>query len=399
MVTSNAPADTQAFLAPPASLLTQLTDPNTGQDTYAFPLQTTAWLKMQDVVRIALSFPLSKDDFTSLYGTFTDEGTVDTALTILGAIQQTASQYGDPQTLISQIAQFQQADTAPDSIYANAVWLAAQTQLTAQQIAALLQDGLNDIGKNPDPQTRIDELTELLTGQGGVNPMAATLQSEISDFQTKVSTFYGTLSTELTGQTNSLEWYLNQSSNVLTDAQNDVADDEAAINQMNATIKQLNDEYVGFTVAASVSPVLLLIPVFGIFLAIADATTFGILATKVKEQLDAVKQSLANEQEEEQKKAALVTQLTNFNASAKDVDVDGKAFLDAISTLIAGWTQFGDQITLRLKSLTTDDVKDWSDFMTNVGFQTSLDGWNLIASKAEAFFTAGLVQFSQQSSS
>ena len=399
MVTGNPPADTQAFLAPPASLLTQVTDPNTGQDTYAFPLQTTAWLKMQDVVRIALSFPLAKDQFTNLYGTFTDEGSVDTALTILGAIQQTASQYGDPQTLISQIAEFQQANTAPDSIYANAVWLAAQTQLTAQQIASLLQDGLNDIGQNPDPQTRIDELTELLTGQGGVNSLAATLLGEISDFQTKTSTFYQTLNTELTGPTNSLEWYLNQSSNILTDAKNAVADDEAAINQMNATIKQLNDEYVGFTVAASVSPVLLLIPFFGIFLAIADATTFGILATKAKEQLDAAQEALASEQEEEQKKAALVTQLTGFDTSAQDIDVDGKAFLDAISKLSAGWTEFGGQITLRLKSLTTDDVKDWSEFMTNVGFQTSLDGWNLIASKAEAFFTAGLVQFSQQSSS
>jgi hypothetical protein len=118
-----------------------------------------------------------------------------------------------------------------------------------------------------------------------------------------------------------------------------------------------------------------------------------------RSQLDAVKQALANEQEEEQKKAALVTQLTGFNASAKDVDVDGKAFLDAISKLMAGWTEFGDQITLRLKSLTTDDVKDWSEFMTKLGFKTSLDGWNLIASKAEDFFTAGLVQFSQQTSS
>jgi hypothetical protein len=93
-----------------------------------------------------------------------------------------------------------------------------------------------------------------------------------------------------------------------------------------------------------------------------------------------------------------VTQLTGFNTSVKDVDVDGKAFLDAISQLIAGWTEFVDQITLRLKSLTTDAVKDWSEFMTRLGFETSMEGWNLIASKAEAFFTAGLVQFSQQSS-
>jgi hypothetical protein len=352
---------------------------------------------MQDVVRIALGFPLSKSTFTSLYGTFTDEAAVDTAIDILGAIQQTASQYGDPQTLISQIEQFQKANTAPDSIYANAVWLAAQTQLTAQQIASLLQIGLQDIGQSPDPKTRIEELTELLTGDGGINPMATTLQGQISAFQTKASAFYTTLNSELTGPTNSLEWYLNQSSNVLTDAQNAVKDDQAAIDQMNTTIKQLNDEYIGFTVAASVSPVFLLIPFFGPIIAVADATTFGVLAAKVKKELDAAREALSKEEALEQQKAALVTQLTGFNKSVADVDVDGKAFLDAISTLISGWGEFTNQVNLRLNSLTTADVEDWSAFLTKINFQASLNGWNLIATKAESFYTAGFVRFSEQS--
>jgi hypothetical protein len=399
VTTSFAPTDTQSFLAPPPHLLTQVTDPTTQQPTYAFPLQTTAWLKMQDVVRIALSFPLSKDTFVAKYGTFTDEGTVDTAVTILGALQQTANQYGDPLSLISQIAEFQKANIAPDSIYANAVWLAAQTQLTAQQIASLLQIGMTDIGNNPSPAERISELTELLTGQGGINSLAATLQTEIGAFQNKTSTYYQTLNTELTGDTNSLKWYLGQASNVLTDAQNAVTNDLKTIQQMKDTIETLNSEYIGFTVAASVSPVFLLIPFFGIFLAIADATTFGVLASNVKKALDQAREDLGNEEVEEQKKAALVTQLTSFNTSAQTVEVDGQAFLDAVGMLIGGWTEFQQQINLRLTSLTTDDVADWSAFLTKINFQSSLAGWNLIDTKAEAFFTAGLVQFSPQSQS
>jgi hypothetical protein len=383
-----------AFLQPPAALLTTVTNPNTNQPDYAFPLQTAAWLKMQAMVKTALGFPLTKSNFTNLYGTFTDEATVETALSILGAIQQTANKYGDPQTLISSLPQFQTANTAPDTIYGHAVWLAAQTQLAAQQIASLLQDGLTDIGQNPDPKVRIQELTELLTGQGGVTSYATTLQRYITDFQTATSKFYDELNGELTGDTNSLDWYLKQSGNVLADANSAVANDKKAIDNLNKTIKQLNDEYIGFTVAASVSPVLILIPFLGPFIAIADATTFGILATKVKQQLEGLKSTLSQTQADYQKKSALVTQLGNFNLSTTDVDTDSKQFLDAIGTLISGWSEFTGQITLRLNGLTVADVADWSAFMTKLGFQTALDGWNLIDQKAEAFYQAGFVQFS-----
>ena len=113
--------DTNPLIQPPPALLTTVTDPNTKQTNYAFPLQTDAWLKMQAVVKTAIAFPLSADDFTSLYGTFSDQGSVETAVAILGAIQKTAAKYGDPQTLISELPQFQQADKAPASIYGNAV--------------------------------------------------------------------------------------------------------------------------------------------------------------------------------------------------------------------------------------------------------------------------------------
>src|SRR5690242_1870643 len=110
MVIDSRPTATETFLQPPAGLLKVLKDPRTGESTYAFPLQTEAWIKMQDVVRIALSFPLSKPTFKSQYGDFSNEGVVETALMILGMLQTTASQYGDPETLISQIPDFQKAN-------------------------------------------------------------------------------------------------------------------------------------------------------------------------------------------------------------------------------------------------------------------------------------------------
>jgi hypothetical protein len=389
---------TDTLIQPPEALLITVTDPSTNQTDYAFPLQTTAWLKMQAVVATALAFPLTQTDFTNTYGTFTDEGVVETALTILGSINTTAAKYGDPTTLISSLESFQQAGTAPTSIYGNAVWLAAQTQLAAQQIGSLLNQGLTDIGLNPDPATRVTELTELLTGQGGINSYASTLQGYIGAFETAVTAFYNELNGELTGPTDSLQWYLNQSSNILSDAKAAEATDAQTIDQLNSTIKELNDEYVGFTVAASVSPVLLLIPFAGPFLAVADATTFAVLATKVKSQLDAAQQRLDQVSDDDKKKQALIAVLGQFNLSAGDVESDGQNFLNTISTMISGWSEFQNQINLRVGALTENDVQNWSAFMTQLGFETALSGWNLVAAKAESFYQTGFVQFSTQSS-
>jgi hypothetical protein len=508
---------TNTLIQPPAGLLTQVTNPQTNQPDYAFPLQTNAWLKMQGVVTQALAFQLNSAGFEDLYGTFNDEGSVETALSILGQINTTAAKYGDPQTLISSLRAFQKSDTPPSTIYAHAVWLAAQTQLAAQQIESLLNVGLTDIGKDEtDPTQRLQDLTALLIGVGGVNSYAAMLQGYISGlgatitftaagsngdtvtingvvitlvtsgptgneiligdsavatainlytfltaqnappalevanysvsasapadgptvgvvtifnsssiagnsftlatsstaitlsgatlgedtgFLGAVSDFYDELNPQLTGQSNSLQWYLNQSSNIYTDAQNAVSSDEQQIDQLNDQIKQLNEEYIGFTVAASVSPVLLLFPFFGIFLAIADATTFAVLASKVKDQLNDLSTSLNSATGDEQKKSALVAQLGGFNKVAGNVETDGQDFLNAISKLLSGWAEFSNQITTRLSALTPEDLEDWSKFMDEIHFQTALDGWKLIEAKAEAFFQTGFVQFSTDTSS
>lgn len=395
-LTTTAPvADTATdpLITPPAALLTQVTNPQTSQTDYAFPLQTAAWIKMQNVVRTALSFPLTTDDFTKLYGTFADETSVTQAVAVLGQVNTTSAEYGDPTTLISQISAFQQAGTAPDSIYGNAVWLAAQTIEAAQQIVSLLQQGLTDIGQETDPAQRIEDLKELLQGDGSVSSYATTLSGQIGAFQTKTSTFYTTLNSELTGPTNSVQVYLNQGSNVLSDAKAIVKQDAQSIHAMTDTINELNKEYIGFTTSACVSPLLFLIPWFGPAIAVADAITFGVLAAKVKQQMDALRDKMSGMKADEAKKAALVTQLTGFNSSMQDVEGDGTDFLDAIGQLVSGWGAFESQIQLRLSSLTVADVEDWSAFMDKINFQAAVAGWQLIATKAEAFYLAGFVQF------
>ena len=423
---------------PPPSLLTQVTDPSTGQQGYAFPLQTKAWLNMQMLVAYGLMFPLTPSTFTDTYGTFADEGAVDQAVDILNQINKTAQKYGDPKTLISSVESFGTADAPPETIYGHAVWLAAQTQITAQQIGSLLKEGLTEIGKEPDPKKRLAELTELLTGDGGINSWAAKLTGYIKSFQSEVEAFYDELNAELTGpkaapsatpppsapsspakgqmyfstadntlywwdgnawQPTSLQSYLQQSGNVLSEARNEEAADVSQIEQLNKSITQLNSEYVGFTASASSSPALLLIPFAGVFLAVADATTFTVLAVKTKNQLATAQTSLDQLKAEDQKKLALVAVLGQFNTAVGDVESDGQTFLNAVSGLMGGWSEFQTQIQTGVNTLTPADVADWSKFMTTVNFNNALSSWNTVADKAEKFLQAGFVQFSTQTAS
>jgi hypothetical protein len=403
MTTANG---TIPLIQPPAALLTAVTNPNTNQPDQAFPLQAEAWLKLQHAVTKALQFPLTSTDFENTYGTFSDEASIETAVRILTEIKVTVTRLGDPQTLIGSLPNFQQSDTAPGSLYGIAVWLAEQTKVAAQNILSMLTRGLTDIGQQSDPTQRIEDLTKLLCGEngvggvvsGGVVSIAESLQGYIGEFELKLSDFYDALNDELTG-IGSLGEYLSQSSNVLAEAQNVVSGEAQQIAQLNASIQQLNDEYIGYTVAASVAPLLALVPFVGIFLAIADAATFGALASQAKQQLDAARQSLESATEDEQKKAALVTQLDAFNKAVAGVQTDGQDFLGAISGLMSGWGEFSNQMALRVISLTPGDVANWDVFMDRLGFQAAIDGWQLIENKADQFLQAGFVQFSTDTSS
>ena len=382
------------LIQPPESLLTPVTNPDTGNSGYAFPLQTAAWLNLQRMVTTALkNFPVSNTDFQDLYGTFGDEGTVEQAVSILSEIHDTLKKYGDPDTLIKSLPQFQQSDTAPREIYGHAVWLAAQTQLAAQQIRSLLNQGLADIGKIP-PATRIAELTELLTGEGGINSYATTLQDYISNFELAAQGFYDVLNPELTGQSNSLSWYLSLSDNILAEAETIAGADHELIDGLVGNIKTLTEEYVDFTLAAELAPVFLLFPVFGVVLAIADGVTFAEMANKVKGQLDGAFKDLKLDTDDEQKKTALVAALKQFKVDAENVEADGQEFLDAISGLMGGWSEFSSQIVLRLRALTPADVAHWGEFLTQLGFENAIEGWDLIAAKAESFYQNGFVRFS-----
>jgi hypothetical protein len=392
------------LVQPPAALLTPVTNPTTNQPDYAFPLQTEAWLRLQHSVTKALQFPSTSAAFEDTYGTFSDEASVETALSILNEIQATVATVGDPQTLINSVPKFQQSSTTPVSLYGAAVWLAEHTRIAAQSILSMLTVGLTGIGQESDPGQRLKDLMELLIGEdgvGGIVSIATPLQSDIRAFEVNVGDLYEALNDELTGSApgGSLSWYLSQSSNVLADAQNVVSSDTQLISQLNDSIQQLNDAYIGYTVAASVAPLLALIPFVGIFLAIAEAATFGALASQAKQQLESARQSLESATEDEQKKAALVTQLDAFNKAVGGVETDGRDLLDAIGGLSGGWNELSSQITLRLTSLTPTDVANWDVFMDRIGLQAAIDGWQLIENKADQFLRAGFVQFSTDASS
>lgn len=383
--------ETGSPLAPPAKLHIVYTDPETQRETFAFPLQTAAWLKLQIAVSVALQFPLNAADFTEQYGDFADKDEVLQAVSVLSQIRTTAAQYGDPQTLISDIEKFQQAspDDPPASLYGHAVFLSAQVQNAAADIVTLLQEGLTDIGNIDDPEQRLQDLTELLTGQGGVNDKANALVQQINTFSGKISAFLDSFNPELAAFQN----YIDESGNVLQQAQQDQQTLTTEIGDVAHDIHELNKEYIGFTVAAVAGSVLFAITIVGLPLAVADAAVFGTLAALTKKKIDHLQDELKDDKAELKQKVALVGVLTLFNKQASEVEEDGQQFVNALDTMVEGWTEFTTRINDLLDGLTAEDLADWSKFMQQVNFQSAKAGWQGIGAQAEAFFDKGFVRF------
>ncbi len=168
------------------------------------------------------------------------------------------------------------------------------------------------------------------------------------------------------------------------------------IKELNKDIAELNKQYVAFVAAASGSPVFLLIPIYGVVIAVADATTFAVMAEKVRHRIDDLRRQGEQIAKDKIQKLALVHVLENFNASVEHVHDEGDIFLDAIGTMAAGWSAFQTQIETRLLALTPEKLEQWGQFIDELQFRAAKQGWELIEAKAESFFQTGFVTFSPE---
>lgn len=360
--------------------------PPPGTPDEIFALQTTAWVNLQATVAAGLKLPITQGNFVAQYGNFagTQAAEIQDAIGYFSAINTSCTDFGDPTTLISQITQFTSATTPPLSLYGHGVWLAQQLAVTAQTISEYYTGTIAYVNAGHPWQPACSQLFS----QAGVLSNAQAMTTLCQKFSSEMSTFLAAL----TANVDALNTYVSSdSANVLSTAQTDLTNDTTDLTSDTAQLAKLNQEYIGFTVAAALSPVISLEPPLFLIDGIIDAAVFTGLAVAWKTKIDNLKATIASLKTEKQQAAALVTQVTSFNSFAALTVAQGQSFIDAVDQMAAGLIDFQTQLTAVESELNNFDSFD--DFFQQIHMQAAIDDWNNVASYANSWVTQGFVQF------
>jgi hypothetical protein len=389
--------------AAPADVQTNLQQTLASSPQYVFPLQTTTWHNMQMAVKAGLQIPIAQGDFTTKYGVFDDTADVQGAITIFTQLNDLLTKFGDPTSIAAEISKYTSMTDPPDAVFAHAVWLSQQTSLAAQDINNLIS-GLQDcLAPGTPVADKLEALKEICLDQGGISDKATTMKGKADTFNKKVANYYSNLNTTLTNTDvsgpDSLAKYLAKEDNVLAAAKQKVTDLSNDITSLQSQVATANQQYLAFTISASLAPVACMLPPLFIFGGIIDAAVCGSLAGVWKGKLDALNTQLQQEQVEEQKKAQLVADLQVLNDHADMINTTGLDFLNAVGSMVDGWATLTSQLADLIGNLSPDKLDDEGTFLLVTTLKGAVTSWNNVMSAADQFRNAGfLVQQAPPSS-
>lgn len=233
----------------------------------------------------------------------------------------------------------------------------------------------------------------------GINAAAQQMKIRCLDLEGLLGPFFDNLNKTLNGETDSLKWYLDQKDNVYSEAGKDVSEDEKSMKDLREQIKKLNDMYIGFTVAASCSPLFLLIPIIGIPMAIADATAFGIEAEKVRKARNAAEAQLKSVEADKLKKISLRDKINELNGNAQNLNTWGNNFLGDLKNVTLSWTKMTDNLQNIVAQTDEKDMENMALFMEKIHLTNAKKDWQDIGTAAENFMDNGFLKFETQPSS
>lgn len=385
-VIQNAPADAQASVKQ-----TLASSPDN-----VFALQSTDWSNMQKAVTHGLQLPITQGDFTDKYGAFDDTADVQGAIQIFNTINTLLTQYGDPSSIAQDIDQYTSMTDPPTAIFAYTVWLAAQVELAAQNIQNEFNAFVQDVLPSLSPDDAATALLQLIQAPGGLlDTVSNTLLPLTKTYNTTVGTYYkqlydALLNTNAAGP-DSLAKYLAQDNNVLTAAQNDVTEISSQIATLQSEIATDNQQYLAFTITASVSPALSLLPPLFFLQGLIDAAVFGSLAGVWKGKLDALNSQLQQQQAAEQQKTQLVADLTTFNQQASTIGTYGTTFLNDVDGLVKAWTNFVGTLNTAVKDIQTAQKDANFKFLQEGLISAACTEWQTAITAIENFKASGFM--------
>lgn len=227
----------------------------------------------------------------------------------------------------------------------------------------------------------------------GLNSSAQELIILTQNLTDSLSQYNTDLDAALNGPTNSLAAYLKNKDNVYNEAKQDKTDLETEISSLQDEISEDNKKYIGFTVAACASAFMLFIPIVGVFCAVADAVTFGVLAEKTKQEIDSLKDQVSEDNVEEQQKIQLIADVQSLNTNAGDLSDWGKKFLDDLGLVIGSWAQVQTSFQNICDSTQEADLDNMINFLQNVRVDSAYSAWKKLEDKSSDFISKSFAQY------
>jgi hypothetical protein len=358
-----------------------------------FCLFTQDWITMQTFIAQALQLPITTGNFQEKYGTFADEDQVEGCVAAMKAVQGLSADFGDPGALVKELAQnpaILQSPTAPAQLYVHIVWFATKLYQTATTFNQTLGQLLTILNSVPPDQLQAT-VTQILTGQGGLQSSAVSMVTLANDLISDLAKFIQ----KLTPATNTMSDYTAKSSQFYQDVVNAVGQDakdvEAFQEAADAAFKLWRD----LTISAITTSVGVLVLTGGLAWPVS-AVLGGVLGDQAKKARDAYDNACSQRDAaaaDEKKKMDLQNDLGAFNKQMAPVNQAAQNFMNDLQKVAGVWTNIGSNLAYIAQNFTPaqfENLPAWRDAML---LDNATQDWQTIAAKADEYTANSLVTY------
>jgi hypothetical protein len=248
---------------------------------------------------------------------------------------------------------------------------------------------------NPLPaDQRQAMVTEILTGQGGLQSSAQSMAQLANDLNKSMSAFYGKLSPATATMSN----YSSQSGQFYQDVLKDITQDDADVttfqNEANDAYKLWRD----LTISAVTVSIGLMILTAGLAWPLA-ATAAGVLGSQAKKARDAYDAAVAQVQgaeADEQKKMQLKMDLNTFNIQMAPVNTAAQNFIKTLEQVEGVWVAIASDLSYIATTFTPDQFQNLPVWKEAMQLDDATQDWQTIAQKADEYRANSLVSYQIQ---
>jgi hypothetical protein len=247
----SAPTPASQTLVPPPGLVVPNPSPAGGPAVLC--LLTKDSITIQVFIAQVLPLPATVSDFKAKYGTFTDDEDIEGCVAAIQALQKVILDFGDPTAVVKELATNPavfQGDTAPAQLYLHIVWFATRFYQTANIFNQTLGQFMHLLNTTP-PDQRQAVVTETLTGDGGLQAQASSMQQLGNDLTQAMAAF----NLNLTSATAAMSAFSGEATKFYKDVVNDIKvdtdeDDKQKKLQLLTDLKSLDMEMAAVNSAA-----------------------------------------------------------------------------------------------------------------------------------------------------